>query len=225
MLTATTCQYTAYAHSVKRDNMKVLVTAFDPFGGDNTNSSQIVLNLLPEVIENVIINKMVIPTVYIECAEMAFAKALENDIDVIIALGQAGGRDGIWVETVGVNYALSKTADNKGNVLYGEKLFENGENAYFSDLPVKLIEENINRLGFKCNLSASAGGFVCNSMLYTILKKAHEGKPGIKSGFIHLPYCESQGKEGLSMKDSDIALCVIKAIETVIKSNHERNNV
>lgn len=205
--------------------MKILVTAFDPFGGDDTNSSQIVLNLLPEKIENVIINKMVVPTVYIECAHLAFSKAVENDCDVIIALGQAGGREGIWIETAGINWALSKTADNKGRVIYGEKLFENGENAYFSDLPVKLMEDGIIRAGFKCSLSASAGGFVCNSMLYTLLRYAHEQKRNIKAGFIHLPYCASQGKEGFSMKAEDIALCVTKAIETVVKSNLERNNV
>lgn len=204
--------------------MKILVTAFDPFGGDCTNSSEIALKLLPDEIENVIISKMVVPTVYKECAFTAFDKAVEENCDVIIALGQAGGRDGILVETIGVNYALAALGDNKGNVISGEKLFEDGENAYFATLPVKEIVSTIKAMGFNCNLSISAGGFVCNSMLYTLLKKASEEMPHIKCGFIHLPYAESQGKEGFSMKDSDIALCVSEAIKTVIKFNFERNN-
>lgn len=199
--------------------MNILVTAFDPFGGDDTNSSEIVLNLLPEKIENAIINKMVVPTVYIECGKAAYDEAVKNDCDVIIALGQAGGSEAIRVETVGINYALANLADNRGRTIYGEKLFPEGEGAYFSNLPVKSIEKNIASLGFKCNLSVSAGGFVCNSMLYTLLKKANEEKKNIKCGFIHLPYCESQKKAGFSMKESDIALCVTKAIETVINSD------
>lgn len=168
---------------------------------------------------------MVVPTVYTECAHIAYREAISEDCEAIIALGQAGGRDGISVETVGVNYALAKLADNKGQVLYGEKLFDDGENAYFSSVPVKQIEEAVSALGFKCSLSVSAGGFVCNSMLYTLLRLCHQEGRNIKCGFIHLPYCESQQKNGFSMKDDDLAVCVAETIKTVIKTISERNNV
>ncbi len=206
------------------DRMKILVTAFDPFGGDDTNSSELVLNLLPDEIENVIIKKMVVPTVYKECAFTAFNEAVKENCDVIISLGQAGGRDHIAVETVAVNYALANLGDNRGTVLNGEKLFDNGENAYFATIPVKEIVSSVRNLGFNANLSISAGGFVCNSMLYTLLKNVDEAKMDIKCGFIHLPYLESQGKSGFCMKDEDVAICVKEALNTVIKYNVERNN-
>lgn len=202
----------------------ILITAFDPFGTDETNSSEIVLNLLPQMVDGVIINKMVVPTVYKDCADLAYERAVQSDSFAVIALGQAGRSESIRIETVGINYALAELRDNKGSVLYGERLFENGENAYFSNLPVKMMAESISKIGFASTLSCSAGGFVCNSMLYTLLKKIHENNKSIMCGFIHLPYADIQGKDCFSMKGEDMAQCVTEAIKTVIKYNCERKH-
>ncbi len=204
--------------------MRFLVTAFDPFGGEDTNSSEIVLNLLPQRVEDVIIDKKVVPTVYKECARIAFDYAVENGDDCIIMLGQAGGRKEISVENVGINYALAQMPDNNGNVLLGEKLFEDGKAAYFSTLPVKSIVQSINAIGYPCGESAFAGAFVCNSMLYTVLRRAEMEKKNIKAVFIHLPYCMDKGSSNFFIEKEKLGLCVTEAIKCIRKFIVERNN-
>lgn len=192
--------------------MRILVTAFDPFGGDETNSSLIVLNALNDKIGDIEIDKLMLPTVYGKCAKLAWEKAMEQGDCAIVSLGQAGGRNGISIEAIGINYASASLGDNEGKVIEGEKLFSNGENAYFSTLPVKEIVTALKKRDMDAYISASAGGFVCNSLLYTLLKKADENNLSIPIGFVHLPYEASQRKESFSLKAEDMAA----AIEEII---------
>ena len=201
--------------------MRVLVTAFDPFVGMDTNASMMTLEKIKDKIdENIEIIKLVVPTVYNECANVAWDTAIKENADVILSLGQAGGRSAVTVEVIGINYAHAQLGDNMGNVKCGEKLFENSEAALFSTLPVKAMVERAKECGFKADLSVSAGGFVCNSLLYTLLKNAEDTKKSIRVGFVHLPYEAGQGKEGFCMKDSDMALCVEEMIRAI--KNSER---
>ncbi len=198
--------------------MRILVTAFDPFGGDDTNSSLMVLNALKDKIGDVDITKLEIPTVYGDCAVKAWEKAKEIKADAILSLGQAGGRTKVSVEAIGINFACADLADNNGVKKDGEKLFDVGENALFSTLPVKEMAKTAE--GY---VSVSAGGFVCNSLLYTLLKNAKEENENIKAGFVHLPYAKTQGKEGFSMSLEKMVECVELMIG-VIESNSERND-
>lgn len=200
--------------------MKILVTAFDPFGGDSENSSLIVLNEMADSIDDIEIKKLIIPTVYNECARIVWEKAKEYDVDAILSLGQAGGRGSVTVEVIGINYAYAKIGDNNGVRITGEKLFDDKEAALFSTLPVKAMAEGAKDRGFNAELSVSAGGFVCNSLLYTLLKKAKDEKSKIRAGFVHLPYEEGQKKDGFSMKGSDMARCVEEMIKII--KNSER---
>ncbi|MGM9551966.1 MAG: pyroglutamyl-peptidase I [Clostridia bacterium] len=204
--------------------MRFLITAFDPFGGEDTNSSEIVLNLLPQKVEDVIIDKKVVPTVYNECGNIAFDMAVQNGDCCIIALGQAGKRKEISVEAVGINYALAKMPDNKGRVIYGDKLYKDGKTAYFSTLPVKCIADCIADANFPCQVSSFAGGFVCNSLLYTVLKRADEEKRDIRCVFIHLPYAEDNGNGDFFIKKEDLAFCITEAVKCIRKFIIERNN-
>ena len=196
--------------------MKILVTAFDPFGGFDTNSSMMTLEKIKDNINGITVEKMIIPTVYRESAECVIKKAREGDFDAVLCLGQAGGRRGITVEVIGINYALSQTADNNKTILNGEKLLPNGENALFSTMPVKAMVEAVVGDGFEASLSASAGAFVCNSLLYLLL----ESKCAAKIGFVHLPYAVEQDKDGYAMNTYAMAHCVEKMIEVI--NNSER---
>lgn len=201
-------------------SMKILVTAFDPFGGMDTNSSMMVLEMLKDRVDDVEIKKLIIPTVYTESAHVAWEEAVRENVDAVLSLGMAGGRGCITVEVIGINYAHAKIGDNQGVKRCGEKLFEDGEAALFSTLPVKDMVESVKRCGFEADLSVSAGGFVCNSLLYTLLKNAKNEKKSIRVGFVHLPYEVSQGKESFSMKAEDMALCVEEMIKAI--KNSER---
>ncbi|MBQ6796043.1 MAG: pyroglutamyl-peptidase I [Clostridia bacterium] len=200
--------------------MRILVTAFDPFGGDDTNSSMLTLECIKDKIDDIEIKKIVIPTEYTECARIAWDEAVKFNADAILSLGQAGGRGAVTVEVIGINYAHAEMKDNRGVMKTGERLFENGEAAFYSTLPVGKMVERAQKGGFKANLSVSAGGFVCNSLLYTLLKNAKDEGRNIRVGFVHLPYEEGQGKSGFSMKSSDMALCVEEMIKAI--KNSER---
>lgn len=195
--------------------MRILVTAFDPFGGDESNSSLMVLGKLPDTLDGVEIHKMVVPTVYGECTRVVLEKVKKTGADAVLCMGQAGGRRCITVEVIAVNYALSEMCDNNAKVLNGIKLAPKGENALFSNMPVKEMVEAVKNVGFEASLSASAGAFVCNSLLYGLLCAL----PQLKVGFVHLPYESGQGKEGFSMSSTDMGLCIEEMIKVI---NSER---
>lgn len=187
---------------------RVLITAFDPFGGDEKNSSMMTLERLPEKVGETEIFKMIVPTVYDKCADFAWEKAKECGAEAILAMGQAGGRRGVSLEAAALNYALSDTPDNAGEKRRGVKLSENGENAYFSTLPIKNMTEAAKRAGYDAFISVSAGAFVCNSMLYFLLKAAEDEKSKIKCAFVHLPFAKEQGKDDYSLSVEKMADCV-----------------
>ena len=194
--------------------MRILVTAFDPFGGFDTNSSLIVLNKLPDKVGEVCIDKLMIPTVFKESASVTWEKALETGADAILSLGQAGGRVNITPEKIGINYADASIADNKGVLCSGESLSD-GRDAYFSSLPVEKMVKRANEKGFNSALSLSAGAFVCNSLLYLLLEKVEKEEKDIKVGFVHLPYATEQGMDGFSLDADDMCNCVVEMIKVI----------
>ncbi len=191
---------------------RLLVTAFDAFGGDETNASSIVLGKLSDMVGDVEIIKLIVPTVYKKCAEIAWQKAKEERADAVLALGQAGGRCAITPEKRGVNYANAEMCDNAGVRLKCAKLCEDGEEEYLSTLPVQKMADAVKKCGIEAYVSDNAGGFVCNSMLYLLLKFAHEDKSGVKCAFMHLPYAAQQKKTGFSLESDIMVKCVEAAI-------------
>lgn len=193
----------------------LLVTAFNPFGGDSTNSSMAVLEALPEKIGDIKTEKLLVPTVYNTCAEKAWQRAKEKGVAAILAMGQAGGRDAVTPEKKAVNMADAAMADNKGVVLNKAKLSEDGRDEYFSTLPVEKMAEAARRAGYVSYVSMSAGLFVCNSMLYGLLKRADDENSGIKCAFLHLPFAKEQGKDAFSMETRDLVRCVSEIIKSI----------
>ncbi len=194
--------------------MKILVTAFEPFGGELLNPSEEVLKLLPENIGDACLLKYVLPTAFYKARREISSIIDREKPDVIISLGQAGGRRGISIERVAINIRDARIPDNAENRPEDEIISEDGENAYFSTLPMKKIVSHLKEAGFEANISNSAGTFVCNEVMYTLLEKTHASKT--IGGFIHIPYCEEQvmGRENVPfMTVSDMA----RAIQTVIE--------
>ncbi len=191
--------------------MKILVTAFDPFGGAETNSSMLTLEKIKDKIGDKTIDKMVIPTLYYESADRVIKKVESEKYDAVLCLGQAGGRKAVTVEVIGINYAFADLSDNNNVKLCGEKLLENTENALFSTMPVKEMADEAKKCGFEASLSVSAGGFVCNSLLYLLL----ESRCAEKIGFVHLPYAAEQNNDGFSMSSDTMAKCIEKMIEVI----------
>jgi pyroglutamyl-peptidase len=191
---------------------KLLITGFEPFGGEKVNPSWLAVQRLPDIIGNFKLTKLLIPVVFGESAEIVFHKADEVAPDVILCIGQAGGRDAITPEMVGINLRYASIPDNNGNEPRDEKICDVGENAYFSTLAVRKIANEISGIKIPSKVSYSAGAYVCNDVLYSLLHKFHG--TAVKAGFIHVPYIKEQEKEP-SMELDDIVTALKVAIEVI----------
>lgn len=183
---------------------KLLITGFDPFGGAAVNPAWEAVKLLPDVIGDFELCKLMIPTVFGEAAKIVLEKAEEFQPDVILCIGQAGGRAAVTPERIGVNIRDAKIPDNAGNQPVGAFVVPEGPAAYFSTVPVMAMAEAIAAAGFPATVSNSAGAFVCNDVLYALLH--HFTGTDTRVGFVHVPYSPEQGSPSLPLNQTAAAL-------------------
>ncbi|MBR4872389.1 MAG: pyroglutamyl-peptidase I [Clostridia bacterium] len=171
---------------------KLLITGFEPFGGETINPSWEAVCRLPDEVGGYRLTRQLVPVVFgVGAAEvMTTADALEPD--VILCIGQAGGRDAITPELVGINLRHGSIPDNDGNEPKDEPILADGPRAYFSTLPVRRMTDAVRVAGIPSRVSYSAGAYVCNDVLYSLL--ARFDGTGTRVGFIHIPYCTEQNK-------------------------------
>lgn len=172
--------------------MKILVTGFDPFGGDSINPAIESVKRLPDSIAGAEIIKMEIPTVFHKSLNVIDEAIQEHNPDVILSIGQAGGRPDITVERIGINCDDARIADNEGNQMIDEPVFADGPAAYFVNLPIKAMVSEIKKAGIPASVSNSAGTFVCNHITYGVRHLVETKYPGKRSGFIHIPFLPNQ---------------------------------
>ena len=197
--------------------MKVLVTGFTPFGGEQINPSWEAVKRLPERIGEMTITKREIPTeVDAACAALRAAMdALRPD--AVLAVGQYGGANGVRVERVAVNLRDARIADNTGAKPVDEPVVPGAPDAYFATLPTRRIVEKLREEDIPAQLSYSAGTFVCNNLLYCALHESAKKFPATRCGFVHVPYLPEQAKDG-SAPSMSLALMVralTAALETI----------
>lgn len=202
--------------------MKVLITGFDPFGGEKVNPAYEAVKLLPDTIAGAEIIKLEIPTVFSKSGPAVEAGIEEHKPDVVINVGQAGGRSCVTIEKVAINLADARIPDNAGEQPVDEKLREDGETAYFATIPVKAIVQNIREHGIPCHVSYTAGTYVCNCVMYNVLYMAAKKYPNIRAGFIHVPFAAEQAVDkanGMAFMSLEmIAKSLEYAIEATIKN-------
>lgn len=199
--------------------MKILVTGFDPFGGEPTNPAIESVKRIDDNIEGAEIIKLEIPTVFHKAADVVEEKIKEVKPDVVLSIGQAGGRYGIAVERVAINQDDARIEDNEGKQPIDVVIREDGAPAYFSTLPIKAMVEEIKKENLPANVSNTAGTFVCNHIMYQDLYLA-EKYGNIKAGFIHVPYLTEQvvdKKDTASMSLEDIVKGLNAAIRAIVK--------
>ena len=197
--------------------MKILVTGFDAFNGEKINPSSLILERLADNIDSHKIEKLILPTAFYKVQDLIEEKILAYKPDIIISLGQAGGRSEITVERVAINIADASISDNDGKKPIDEKIRLDGENAYFSSLPIKAIVENLRQAEIPAAISNSAGTYVCNFVMYNDLYLA-EKYNDMSAGFIHVPYLPAQvldkrGVASMSLEE------MVKAVEIIIKTS------
>lgn len=193
---------------------KLLLTAFTPFDGEKINPALEAVKLLKDKIENVEIVKFEVPTVFGKSIQLVFDAIDKEKPDFVLSIGQAGGRAEITPERVAINLDDARIPDNEGNQPIDEPIFPDGENAYFSTLPVKAMVEAIREEGIPSSLSNSAGTFVCNHLMYGVLYYLDK-RPGMKAGFIHVPYIPEQTKNKKEMPTLELSE-IVRGLEAAI---------
>ena len=208
--------------------MKILVTGFDPFGGEPINPAIESVKRLPDNIVGAEIIKLEIPTVRKKSLEKIEEAINEHNPDIILSIGQAGGRFDISIERVGINLDDFRIPDNEGNQIIDEPVFPDGENSYFVKLPVKAMVQNVQKNNIPASVSYTAGTFVCNHVLYGVLYLIEKKYNGKKSGFIHIPFLPEQvvdKRNTPSMELSTIVKGLTAAIEAIVKNDEDIKEV
>lgn len=190
---------------------RLLITGFDAFGGSDLNPSWLAVKTLPDRIGDYLLRKEMIPTCFGESAQRVLEAAADFQPDVILCVGLAGGRDAVTPERIAVNIRDARIPDNAGNQPKGDFSVADGPAAYFATVPVEEMAQAIRDTGIPGCVSNSAGAFVCNDTLYTLLHR-YTGTP-VRVGFIHIPYLPQQGSPSLPLSDAVTALTA--AIEAI----------
>ena len=183
---------------------RLLITGFDAFGGQGINPSWLAVSQLPDRIGDFVLRKLQIPTVFGAAAQAVLEAAAEFRPHVILCTGQAGGREAVTPERIAVNIRDARIPDNAGNQPSGEFIAADGPAAYFATVPVQEMAQAIRNAHIPGAVSNSAGAFVCNDVLYTLLH--HYAGTATQVGFIHVPYLPEQGTPSLPLARTAAAL-------------------
>lgn len=204
--------------------MKLLITGFDPFGGESINPAIEAVKRLPDEIDQAQIIKLEIPTICHVSLSVIEEAIKKHDPDVILSIGQAGGRSDITVERIGINCDDCRIPDNAGNQIIDEPIASDGPAAYFVNLPIKAMVQEIQRAGIPASVSNSAGTFVCNHVTYGVRHLIETKYPGKRSGFVHIPYLPEQvitKKDQPSMSLDMIVRGLIAAIQAIAEYSED----
>lgn len=208
--------------------MKVLVTGFDPFGGEKVNPAWEAVQRLDSTIAGAQITKAQVPTVFRRSIDSLVAAIEREAPDLVICVGQAGGRYEVTVERVAINISDAVIADNEGNQPIDEPIVPDGPAAYFARLPIKAMVEKIRNAQLPASVSNTAGTFVCNHIMYGLLHYIHTKRPQMRGGFIHVPYIPEQvvhKKQMPSMSLDDIVKSLTLAIKAAVEHKEDIKSV
>ncbi|MFE6166631.1 pyroglutamyl-peptidase I [Viridibacillus arvi] len=188
---------------------KVLLTGFEPFGGERINPSwEAVKQLHGEVIDDVTLVAEQIPTVFGKSVAVLEHLIQQHNPDIVICVGQAGGRLHITPERVAINMDDARIPDNQGNQPIDQPIVDKGPVAYWSTFPIKRMVENMKESNIPASVSHTAGTFVCNHIFYGLMDYIARTSSSIRGGFIHIPFIPEQtiNKEAPSL-----------SLETIVK--------
>ncbi len=201
---------------------KVLLTGFEPFGGESINPAlEVIKELAKEEIKNLEIITLQLPVVFRKAYEILIKNISEHSPDLILSIGQSGGSSAIAIEKIGINIKNAKLPDNEGNKPYNEQIVEEGPAAYFTTIDVNKSVINLKNAGIPAIISYSAGTYVCNDLIFGVLHYIYTTNNIRKYGFIHVPYLPKQVATKKQVAPS-MSLSIIKeAVSILITTNLE----
>ena len=193
---------------------RLLITGFEPFGGETVNPSWEAVRRLPETVGDCRLYPLQIPTVFGAAAERVEAEARVLQPDRILCVGQAGGRRAVTPEMVAINLQYASLADNAGQMPQDCPVLPGAPAAYFSTLPVRRMAKAVTQAGEPASVSYSAGTFVCNDVLFRLLHR-FDGTP-TQVGFLHVPYLPEQAGDGVPSMELSAILRALQAAIAVL---------
>ena len=188
----------------------LLITGFDPFDGADINPAWEAVSRLPDTVGGFRLTKLMIPTRFQTAGEKVLEAAAADPADVILCVGQAGGRAAVTPERIAVNLMDATISDNAGVSPKEQPCIEGGPDGLFSTLPVKAMAQAICDAGLPGQVSLSAGTFVCNDTLYRLLYRFRG--TDTKVGFVHVPFLPGQANgryPSMELRDMVRALVAI----------------
>lgn len=201
--------------------MKALVTGFDPFGGADVNPSSLAVRRLRRRIGGVEVHTAELPTSYARSASVLAAAIAEVAPEIVLCIGQAGGRSALSLERVAINVQDARIPDNDGHQPIDRPVHENGPAAHFTTLPIKACVLAIRDAGLPAAVSNSAGTFVCNHIFYTLMEMLRHRRLPARGGFLHIPYLPEQaarldGAPSMALQE------IVRGIEIVLEVSASR---
>jgi pyroglutamyl-peptidase len=202
--------------------MKALVTGFDPFGGESINSAFEAVKNMSNEISGCEVIKQELPTVFYRSLEVLEAAIEREQPDIVICVGQAGGRYALSLERIGINLNETQVKDNDGQRPLGSPIKEGGKNAYFSTLPNKAILKEMTEAKIPAVLSYTAGTYVCNHVLYGLMYAIEQKHHCIRGGLIHVPFLPEQVLEKKKTPYMSLEM-ITKGLELAVKATVENS--
>ncbi len=203
--------------------MKVLLTGFEPFGGESLNPAQEAVKMVKENIKGADVVKCYVPVVFGKAIETVYQAMKKENPDVVLLIGQAGGRYEITPERVAINCDDGRIPDNEGNQPVDQPVFADGPAAYFSTLPIKKMVEYMKKANVPAAVSNTAGTYVCNHLMYGTLYHIAKEFPNTIGGFMHVPFLHEQvmnKKETPSLSIDDVVKGIEASIEAIVDSKN-----
>ena len=201
--------------------MKILLTGFEPFGGETINPAKEAVQLVKDEIKGAEIVKCYVPVVFGKAIDTVYEAMVREKPDVVLCIGQAGGRFEITPERVAINCDDARIPDNEGNAPVDAPVFTDGAPAYFSTLPIKKMVEYIKAADVPASVSNTAGTYVCNHLMYGVRYHIEKEFPDMIGGFMHVPYLHEQvrNRAGVpSLSKDDVVKGIEAAIEAIVDS-------
>lgn len=199
--------------------MRFLLTGFEPFENSTLNPSQEVLNKIStETLAGAEIKTCLLPVDTMTAPGILLRWIQEVSPDAVICMGQASGRSSISLEKVAINQLDFRIPDNQGNQVHSRLIQEFGQDAYFASLPLELLHDRLSAANIPCEISYTAGTYLCNQVFYTLMHHIRVNQLPILGGFIHFPALPQQiAHAGKSLPSMSLEMD-IKAMQLIIQS-------
>jgi pyroglutamyl-peptidase len=201
--------------------MTILVTGFEPFGGEAINPSWEAVRRLNGDTGDVRVERLLVPTTYADSIGTVTEVIDRLRPSTVLMVGQAGGRAELSIERVAVNCDDAQAPDNAGVLHEDAPIVSQGPTAYLATLPVKQIVAGLRSAGLPASVSNTAGLFVCNHLFYGVLHHIVTRNLDTQAGFVHVPFLPEQvvGKPGTPSMALETMVAGIDCIVAVVTSN------